>query len=113
MRYISDLDLKVKLTNEYLRNEGIPKIQDVQLLDDIINTKFDTNGKARYSVYLSTIMFTTLGFGDFEPFQNGSLKIFMGTETLYLESLFWAYLSPTMPINRNVNFVCLFHPPIN
>jgi hypothetical protein len=92
MRYISDLDLKVKLTNEYLRNGGIPKIQDVQLLDDIINTKFDTNGKARYSVYLSTIMFTTLGFGDFAPFQNGSLKIFLG-QRLYLEPLFWAYLS--------------------
>lgn len=46
MRNISDLDLKVKLTNEYLRNGGIPKIQDVQLLDVIINTKFDTNGKA-------------------------------------------------------------------
>lgn len=46
MKEISNLDLKVQLTNEYLRNGGISKIHEVQLLDDIINTKFDARGKA-------------------------------------------------------------------
>lgn len=63
MKEISNLDLKVQLTNEYLRNGGIPKINDVQLLDDIINTKFDTNGKAipesitsRMNAFMSAIL---------------------------------------------------------
>jgi hypothetical protein len=45
-REISNLDLKVKLTNEYLRNGGVEKIFDPDLLQDIIDVKFDGNGKA-------------------------------------------------------------------
>lgn len=63
MKEISNLDLKVQLTNEYLRNGGIPKIYDVQLLEDIINTKFDANGKAipesitsRMNAFMSAIL---------------------------------------------------------
>lgn len=39
-----NLELKFKLTNEYLRNGGLEKILDVDLLDDIINVKYDKNG---------------------------------------------------------------------
>jgi hypothetical protein len=44
-RVIQNLDLKIKLTNEYLRNGGVGKIFDPGLLDDLINTKF-VDGKA-------------------------------------------------------------------
>lgn len=46
MREISNLDLKIQLTNEYLRTGGVEKIYDVDLLQDLINVKFDINGKA-------------------------------------------------------------------
>lgn len=45
-REISNLDLKIKLTNEFLRNGGVEKIPDVNLLEDLINIKFDNNSKA-------------------------------------------------------------------
>jgi len=41
---IPDLDQKVKILNEYLRNDGTEKILDPVLLQDIINTRFH-NGK--------------------------------------------------------------------
>lgn len=44
-REISNLDLKIKLTKEYLENGGVKKIWDKELLKDIINVKFH-NGKA-------------------------------------------------------------------
>lgn len=44
-RQISNLDLKVKLTNEYLRNGGVEKIWDAGLLQDLIDVIFH-NGKA-------------------------------------------------------------------
>ncbi len=46
MREISNLDIKIQLTNEYLRTGGVEKIFDVDLLQDLINVKFDHNGKA-------------------------------------------------------------------
>ncbi len=46
MREISNLDLKLQLTNEYLRTGGVEKIFDSNLLQDLINIKFDKNGKA-------------------------------------------------------------------
>lgn len=46
MREISNLDIKIQLTNEYLRTGGVQKIFDVDLLQDLINVKFDKNGKA-------------------------------------------------------------------
>ncbi|HZY79104.1 MAG TPA: FRG domain-containing protein [Cyclobacteriaceae bacterium] len=45
-RDISNLDLKIKLTNEYLNNGGVEQIFDAELLQDLMNVKFDTNGKA-------------------------------------------------------------------
>lgn len=46
MREISNLDIKVQLTNEYLRTGGVDKIYDVGLLEDLINIKFKQDGKA-------------------------------------------------------------------
>jgi hypothetical protein len=39
-------------------------------------------GNLTNSFYLSTIMFSTLGFGDFIPFQTGSYKILLASEAL-------------------------------
>jgi hypothetical protein len=65
MREISNLELKVKLTNEYLRNGGIEKIFDIQLLDDIINTKFNENGEvdpntisSRLNAFMNVILYS-------------------------------------------------------
>lgn len=44
MREISNLDLKIQLANEYLRNGGVEKIFDPQLLQDLIDIEFDHNG---------------------------------------------------------------------
>lgn len=46
MREISNIDLKVQLTNEYLRNGGVEKIYFPQLLQDIIDFRVDSKGKA-------------------------------------------------------------------
>jgi hypothetical protein len=45
-REISNLDLKVQFTNEYLRSGGMEKIRDPELLQDLIDMQFDRNGKA-------------------------------------------------------------------
>ena len=45
-REISNLDLKVQFTNEYLRSGGLEKIFNPNLLQDIIDMEFDHNGKA-------------------------------------------------------------------
>ena len=45
-REISNLDLKIKLTNEYLRNGGIEKIYDVGLLEDLKAVRWGADGKA-------------------------------------------------------------------
>lgn len=55
MREISNLDLKIQLTNEYLRTGGVEKIFDVNLLQDIIDVKFDSNGKADPSTVTSRL----------------------------------------------------------
>ncbi len=39
-------------------------------------------GNLTNSAYLSSIVFSTLGFGDFGPFENGSFKLLIGTEAL-------------------------------
>jgi hypothetical protein len=46
MREISHLDLKIKFLNEYLNSGGIKKIPDPNLLQELIDIKFDHNGKA-------------------------------------------------------------------
>ena len=43
---ISNLDLKIKLTNEYLRNGGVENIPDLALLKDLINVQFTSEDKA-------------------------------------------------------------------
>lgn len=45
-REISNLDLKVQFTNEYLRSGGLEKIFNPNLLQDLIDMEFDHNGKA-------------------------------------------------------------------
>ena len=45
-REISNLELKIKLTNEYLRNGGVEKIPDAELLKDLIKVEFNAEGKA-------------------------------------------------------------------
>jgi ribosomal protein L30 len=47
-------DLKIQLTNEYLRNEGIKKINDKALLEDIIN--FNRYDKKTHTSRLKTFM---------------------------------------------------------
>lgn len=45
-REISNLELKIKFTNEYLRNGGVEKIPDAGLVQDLIDVQFTTDGKA-------------------------------------------------------------------
>lgn len=45
-REISNLELKIKLTNEYLRNGGVEKIPDAELLKDLLKVEFSAEGKA-------------------------------------------------------------------
>ncbi len=45
MSKIKNFDLKFQLTNEFLRNGGIEKISSLNLLNDIINVKYDENLK--------------------------------------------------------------------
>ncbi len=44
-RKISDLDLKIKLTKEYLDNGGVKKIEFRSILEGLIKVKTDKNGK--------------------------------------------------------------------
>lgn len=44
-REIKDLDIKVKLTNEYLNNGGVEKIWNPGLLQDLMQVKYDFDGK--------------------------------------------------------------------
>jgi len=44
-RQISNLDLKIKLTNEYLNNGGVKKIWDKGLLEDLLLVKSGPDGK--------------------------------------------------------------------
>lgn len=44
-REISNLELKIKLTNEYLNNGGVEKIFDVNLLEDLMKVKSGHDGK--------------------------------------------------------------------
>jgi hypothetical protein len=55
MREISNLDLKIQLTNEYLRTGGLEKIYDIGLLDDLLKVEFDKNEKAVPSTITSRL----------------------------------------------------------
>ena len=59
MRKISNLDLKVQLTNEFLRSGGLESIRDTQLLDDLIN--FNKNDLNTVTSRLNAFMLSILG----------------------------------------------------
>lgn len=59
MREISNLDLKIQLTNEYLRNGGLEKIYDNNLLTDLIN--FDANNLDTVTPKMNSFMSAILG----------------------------------------------------
>ncbi len=76
MKNISDknLELKFKLTNEYLRSGGLEKILDIDLLDDIINVKYDENGDFqsesitnRLNSFMNVILSTHLNLPFYSP----------------------------------------------
>ena len=70
---ISNLDLKIQLTNEYLRTGGTEKIHDVGLLQDLIDTKFDINEKAipeSITPRLNAFMLAILGSQMEPPFHT-------------------------------------------
>jgi hypothetical protein len=69
-----NLELKFKLTNEYLRNGGLEKILDVDSLDDIINVKYDKNGNFqsesitnRLNSFMNVILSTHLNLPFYSP----------------------------------------------
>lgn len=54
-RKISNLDLKIKLTNEYLNNGGIEIIPSVRLLEDLIKVKSGPDGKVDPDTVSTTV----------------------------------------------------------
>ncbi|MDP3471759.1 MAG: FRG domain-containing protein [Algoriphagus sp.] len=54
-RKISNLDLKIKLTNEYLNNGGIEKIPSVRLLEDLMKVKSGPDGKVDPDTVSTTV----------------------------------------------------------
>ena len=54
-RKISNLDLKIKLTNEYLNNDGIEKIPSIRLLEDLIKVKSGPDGKVDPDTVSTTV----------------------------------------------------------
>lgn len=59
MRKISNLELKEKLTNEYLRSGGLETIRDIELLTDLIN--FKRNDLNTVTPRLNAFMLAILG----------------------------------------------------
>jgi len=64
-REIKNLALKIKYTNEYLKNGGMEKVLDPGLLQDLINAKFDVNGNpepdsitARLNAFMMVLLAT-------------------------------------------------------
>jgi hypothetical protein len=69
-----NLEFKFKVTNEYLRSGGLEKIFDVDLLDDIINVKYDENGNFqsksitnRLNSFMNVILSTHLNLPFYSP----------------------------------------------
>lgn len=63
-REISNLELKIKLTNEYLRNGGVENIHDSELIRDLMNVQFNAEEKAdsdTVSLRLNAYMLAILG----------------------------------------------------
>lgn len=69
-RVISNLDLKIKLTKEYLENGGIEKIPSVRLLEDLILVKKGPDGKVAPETVSTTVnafMLALLGSHSIPP----------------------------------------------
>ncbi|HQE35161.1 MAG TPA: FRG domain-containing protein [Paludibacteraceae bacterium] len=66
MRTISNLDLKLQLTNEYLRNGGVQKILDPDLLQDIID--FNIHKPETITSRLNAFMLVIMGSQMQPPF---------------------------------------------
>ncbi|KAA9331146.1 FRG domain-containing protein [Adhaeribacter soli] len=72
-REISDLDLKVKLTNEYLKNGGVEKIRSIGLLEDLLKVKAGSDGKVdpdTVSTRVNAFMLAILGDHLMPPFYD-------------------------------------------
>ncbi|MBK0404088.1 FRG domain-containing protein [Adhaeribacter sp. BT258] len=73
MREISNLELKIQLTNEYLRTGGVEKIFDDELLQDLQNVRFDLHGKAieqTITPRLNAFMLAILGSHTLPPLET-------------------------------------------
>ncbi|GAB3722397.1 FRG domain-containing protein [Flavobacterium koreense] len=69
-RVISNLDLKIKLTKEYLENGGIEKIPSVRLLEDLVLVKKGPDGKVdpeTVSTTVNAFMLALLGSHSIPP----------------------------------------------
>jgi hypothetical protein len=75
MRKILNLDLKIQLTNEYLRTGGVEKIPDIELLQDLQDVKIDLHGNAlpeTITPRLNAFMLTILNSHSSPPVQVGN-----------------------------------------
>ena len=85
-----DLDLKVKLFNEYLNNGGIEKIDFPDLLDSLLKVKSLPNGKVNPKTVDSlanSAMLAYIGTQLMEPFSSD--KYLSQYETLLQKSIFF------------------------
>ena len=85
-----DLDLKVKLYNEYLNNGGIEEIYFPQLLESLLKVKSLPNGKVNPSTVdpiVNSAMLAYVGSQLMEPFSSN--KYLSQYETLLQKSIFF------------------------
>ena len=85
-----DLDLKVKLYNEYLNNGGIEKIFFPELLDSLMKVKSLPNGRVNPKTVDSIVnaaMLSYIGSQLMEPFYSN--KYLSEYETLLQKSIFF------------------------
>ena len=89
-----DLDLKVKLFNEYLNNGGIEKIDFPELLDSLLKVKSLPNGKVNPETIDSlanSAMLAYIGSQLMEPFNSD--KYLSQYETLLQKSIFFTQIN--------------------
>lgn len=89
-----DLDLKVKLFNEYLNNGGVEKIDFPELLDSLLKVKALPNGKVNPDTIDSlanSAMLAYIGSQLMEPFNSD--KYLSEYETLLQKSIFFTQVN--------------------